>query len=66
MSFLYFRKYLGNFGLKIKKRSIPWLFPSDGYYFAWLFRVIDSSSKVGESSTMTSPSTLTSTWKTDS
>lgn len=49
-----------------KKKNISWLFSNDIYYFAWLFRVTDSSSRVDESSTMTSPSMPMSTWKMDS
>lgn len=58
--FLYFRNELKILCWKLEK-SISWLFYNDLYYFAWLFRVTDSSSRADASSMMTSPSTPTST-----
>lgn len=63
--FLYFREELKILCWKLEK-SISWLFYTDLYYFAWLFRATGSSSRADASSTMTSPFMPTSTWKMDS
>lgn len=63
--FLYLRKELKILCWKLKKAFLGFFY-NDLYYFAWLFRVTDSSSRADASSTMTSPSTPTSTWKMDS
>lgn len=69
LAFLCHLLLLQNMGvifIESSKEKSPWLSPSDTGPCAWLCRATGCSSKAGASSMTTSPSTPTSTWKTDS